>query len=565
MPTITIDGRAVEVADGATVLAAARQIGIQIPTICFGGNGCTSSASCLVCAVKLSRTGQMIPSCAVQVADGMEVESQTLEVEEVRRAAVELLLSDHVGDCISLCSQSCPAHADIAAMLRQVRAGRFADAVAVAKQHLALPATLGRVCHRPCQRPCRRKTFDAPVAIGQIERCVADQDLASQAPYLPGKAEPTGRRVAIVGGGPTGLSAAWHLLLRGHDCTLFDERETAGGSLFDEFPADVLPPEVVAAEAELIRRFGARFELGGPRVDAARLEQLLADFDAVLCAVGRVRSAEVAQLGLATGLQGIGVNRFLQTSRQRVFAAGQAARRTGRRVHSVAHGRMAAIYLDQFLCGAPLVRQVRPFSSHVKCLRPEEMQQFMAVADPTPRGPAGAEAERLGLTREEAVREAGRCCRCDCRKADTCRLRQAAEQLGARRNRYAAPRREVERPRRSFLGDLRARQVYSLRKLPARGGESPRAVGAGLRGSRVRRAGHRTAGRRLVGGPSTGRARVRGSLPYRRLGPQIGKRSGRGELRGRALSWDQRRNKCRLSLRERARLSRSERRQSGRY
>ncbi|MGA2254918.1 MAG: FAD-dependent oxidoreductase [Thermoguttaceae bacterium] len=444
MPTIKIDGRAIEVTDGATVLAAARQIGIHIPTICFGGNGCVPSASCLVCAVKLSRTGQMIPSCAVQVVDGMEVESQTREVEEVRRAAVELLLSDHVGDCISLCSQSCPAHTDIAAMLRQVHAGRFADAIAIAKQHLALPATLGRVCHRPCERPCRRKTFDAPVAIGRIERCVADQDLASAVPYLPGKVEPTGRRVAIVGGGPTGLSAAWHLLLRGHDCTVFDERETAGGSLFDEFPAGVLPPEVVAAEVEQIRRLGAKFELGGPRVDAARLEQLLADFDAVLCAVGRVSSPEVNQLGLAAGLHGIGVNRFLQTSHQGVFAAGQAARRTGRRVHSVAGGRMAAIYLDQFLSGAPLIRQVQPFSSHVKCLKPDEMQQFMAVADPAPPGPTSAEAERVGLTCEEAVREAGRCCRCDCRKADNCRLRQAAEELGARRNRYAAPRREVE-------------------------------------------------------------------------------------------------------------------------
>ena len=482
MPTIIIDGRAVEVADGTTVLSAARQIGVQIPTVCFGGNGCVPSASCLVCAVKLSRTGQMIPSCAVQVADGMEVESQTAEVDEVRRAAVELLLSDHVGDCISLCSQSCPAHTDIPAMLRQVREGRFADAIGVAKQHLALPATLGRICHRPCQRPCRRKIFDAPVAIGRIERCIADEDLASQNPYLPDKAQPTGRRVAIVGGGPTGLSAAWHLLLRGHDCTLFDQREAAGGGLFEEFPADVLPPEVVAAEVELIRRLGARFELGGPRVDAARLERLSADFDAVLCAVGPVRGADVDQLGLAAGLHGIGVNRFLQTSRQRVFAAGQAVRRTGRRVHSVAHGRMAAIYLDQFLSGAPLVRQVRPFSSHVNCLRPDEMRQFMAVADPTPRsspvragesisvarGVAGIlrvpsaltrsvrsttvidssilspEAEQASFTREEAVREAGRCCRCDCRKADTCRLRQAAEQLGAQRSRYTSPRRDVD-------------------------------------------------------------------------------------------------------------------------
>jgi NADPH-dependent glutamate synthase beta subunit-like oxidoreductase/ferredoxin len=463
MPTIKIDGRAVEVAEGATVLAAARQIGVHIPTICFGGDPeyrvprCPPSASCLVCAVKLTRTGQMVPSCAVQVVDGMEVESQTAEVEDVRRAAVELLLSDHVGDCISLCSQSCPAHADIAAMLRQVHAGRFAEAIAIAKQHLALPATLGRVCHRPCERPCRRKTFDAPVSIGRIERCVADQDLAAAAPFLPDKATATGRRVAIVGGGPTGLSAAWHLLLRGHDCTVFDQRETAGGSLFDEFPAEVLPPEVVAAEVEVIRRLGARFELGGLCVDSARLERLLADYDAVLCAVGRVQTADLAQLGLATGLHGIGVNRFLQTSRPRVFAAGQAVRRTGRRVHSVAGGRLAAIYLDQFLSGAPLVRQVQPFSSHVKCLRPEEMPQFMAAAGEKDEGGRMKDESSKDhssfilppssfspLTREEAMREAGRCCRCDCRKADNCRLRQAAQELGASRNRYTAPRREID-------------------------------------------------------------------------------------------------------------------------
>ena len=269
-------------------------------------------------------------------------------------------------------------------------------------------------------------------------------------PLSAAKAPASGRRVAIIGGGPTGLSAAWHLLVRGHDCTIFDEREVAGGSLFEEFSADVLPPEVVAAEVHQIRRLAAEFELGSPRVDTAGLDQLLAEFDAVLCAVGRVQAADVASLGLAQGLHGIGVNRFLQTSHERVFAAGQAARRTGRRVHSVAGGRMAAIYLDQFLSGAPLVRQVQPFSSHVKCLKPEEMPQFMAVADLTPR-PLMSSVSKNGdgdegdaLSPEEAIREAARCCRCDCRKADNCRLRDAAQELGARRNRYPAPRREVE-------------------------------------------------------------------------------------------------------------------------
>jgi NADPH-dependent glutamate synthase beta subunit-like oxidoreductase/ferredoxin len=442
MPTITIDHHTLEVADGTTVLAAARQIGIEIPTMCFSGNGCDPSASCMVCVVKQLRTGQMVPSCAVQAAEGMEFESQTPEVADVRRAAVELLLSDHVGDCISLCSQSCPAQIHVAAMLRETHEGRFAEAISIVKQELALPATLGRVCHRPCERPCRRKTFDAPVAIGLVERCVADQDLASANPYLPAKAPPTGRHVAIVGCGPAGLSAAWHLLLRGHECTIFDSRELAGGSLFEEFSSETLPPTVVAAEAEQIRRLGACFELGSPRVDAAGLDHLLTEFDAILCAVGPVRAAEVTELGLATGLQGIGVNRRLQTSRPRVFAAGQAVRHTGRRVHSVAAGRMAAIYIDQFFSDAPLVHYVRPFSSQVKCLKPEEMPQFMALSDRAPRISGGTEIEGRGLTCEEAKREAGRCCRCDCRKADNCRLREAAQQTGARRYRYAASRRE---------------------------------------------------------------------------------------------------------------------------
>ena len=227
MPTIKIDGRAIDVAEGTTVLAAARQIGVHIPTICFADNGCPPSASCMVCVVKVLRTGQMVPSCSLQAADGLEIESQTAAVEGIRRAAVELILSDHVGDCLSLCSQSCPAHMEIATMLRQVHAGDFVGAVATVKRHLALPAILGRVCHRPCERPCRRKTFDEPVAIGLVERFVADTDLASPSAYLPEKAASSGRSVAIVGAGPTGLSAAWHLLLLGHECTLLTSGQLA--------------------------------------------------------------------------------------------------------------------------------------------------------------------------------------------------------------------------------------------------------------------------------------------------------------------------------------------------
>ena len=381
MPTIIINGRAVEVAPGATVLAAAGQIGIRIPTICFGGNGCLPSASCLVCAVKLSRTGQMVPSCAVQVTDGMEVESQTREVDEVRRAAVELLLSDHVGDCISLCQRSCPAHADIAAMLRQVRGGRFAEAIAVANGSW------------PCRRPWAAYAIGPASDHAAARRSTPPWPSASSSgawrtriwPPRP----PTCRRkrraragaVAIVGGGPTGLSAAWHLLLRGHDCTLLDQRGTAGGSLFDEFPAELLPPEVVAAEVELIRRLGTRFELGGPHHRRRAAGTPVGRLRCGVVRVGLVSGADVAGLGLAADRNGIGVNRFLQTSRPRVLAAGQAVRRTSwpGSTRWPAGGPRRSTSTNSWP-GPPWSARSAPFSSHVRCLRPEEMPQFLAGA-----------------------------------------------------------------------------------------------------------------------------------------------------------------------------------------
>ena len=433
-------------------------------------------------------------------------------------------------------------------------AGRFAEAIAIAKQHLALPATLGRVCHRPCERPCRRKTFDAPVAIGLIERCVADQDLASRGP-LPARARrrprvgawrssAAGRRACR----PPGTCCCGATTAR---CSTSARRPAAACST--SFPPTCCRREVVAAEVELIRRLGAGFELGGPRVDAARLEQLLADFDAVLCAVGRVRSPEAAQLGLAAGLHGIGVNRFLQTSRPRVFAAGQAARRTGRRVHSVAGGRTGGDLPRPIPLRGPVgppgpavlqSGQVpeagRDAAVHGRrrsdaaCSSPGEGQGVRAFV----RGRRGESVSpHPSLSRREQGDEGldPRGSHARGRPMLPLRLPQGRQLPLARGRRGTrGPPQPLRRaaargrsPHRSFLGHLRARQVHSLRKLPPRGGEGRRAVGAGLRGSRIRRPRYRPAERCLVGGPATGRAGVRGSLPHRRPGAQAGKRAGR--------------------------------------
>ncbi|MGL6197254.1 MAG: 2Fe-2S iron-sulfur cluster-binding protein, partial [Thermoguttaceae bacterium] len=124
MPSISIDGIQTTVPDGATILDAAIQSGIEIPTLCFLNSSCknaTASTSCLVCSVKVG--GKIVPACATVVIDRMCVESETDEIHSLRRTALELLLSDHVGDCYAPCQFACPAKMDIPNMLRYIQSG----------------------------------------------------------------------------------------------------------------------------------------------------------------------------------------------------------------------------------------------------------------------------------------------------------------------------------------------------------------------------------------------------------------------------------------------------------
>ena len=108
MPKLTIDNREVQVADGATILDAAGKLGIDIPTLCFM-KGCEPSTSCMVCVVEVEGLASLVPSCATVATEGMKVRSDCDHVREARKAALELLLSDHVGDCLGPCHTICPA------------------------------------------------------------------------------------------------------------------------------------------------------------------------------------------------------------------------------------------------------------------------------------------------------------------------------------------------------------------------------------------------------------------------------------------------------------------------
>ncbi len=216
MMTITIDGKAVKVAAGVTVLEAARGAGVEIPTLCDRGAGKEALTSCMVCVVRVNGAGRMVPACGTRVLEGMTVESEGAEVVKARRAAVELLLSDHVGPCVAPCQSVCPAHMHIDRMLDQIAGEDWAGAIATIKEDIPLPAVLGRICPELCEKGCRRKNHDAPVSICRLKREAADRDLASGAPYRPEVMPASGKRVAVIGAGPAGLSAAYYLARAGH-------------------------------------------------------------------------------------------------------------------------------------------------------------------------------------------------------------------------------------------------------------------------------------------------------------------------------------------------------------
>ena len=439
MPTITIDGRQVEVPPGATVLDAARKLGLDIPTLCFL-EGYKPSTSCLACMVKIRHPDRLVPSCATEAIDGMEVESETAEVQQVRRTALELLLSDHVGDCLAPCQFTCPAHMDIPLMLRQIKDDDLRAAIVTVKTDIALPAVLGRICPAPCEKGCRRKAADGAVAICDLKRYVADVDLASGDPYLPECGPPTGKRVAIIGAGPTGLSAAYYLAQQGHASIVFDENDNPGGRLWSQTTEDKLPRDVLAREIETILQLGVELRASTPVGRERSLADWQSDgrFDAVLVACGAAKKKTFARWALKATARGVQVNKeTFETNLEGVFAAGSAIRTKGLVVRSVADGKEAALAIDQYLSGQPVRGPIKAFSSRMGRLDDDELAQFLADASQAPRrDPPGT----AGFGPSDAVEQAGRCLHCDCRALGTCKLKRYAELCGADPKRYQEQR-----------------------------------------------------------------------------------------------------------------------------
>jgi len=283
LPRLTIDGREVELPEGATVLDGARELGIDVPTICHS-DGAEPYASCFLCVVAVEGRSELVPACATPVGDGMRVSTGSEDIEGARRAALDLLLSDHVGDCEAPCTVGCPAGMNIPEMIRLIAAGRQDEAARVARERIPLSASLGRVCPRFCERVCRRGELDAPVNICELKRFAGEAGLADGFSEQPGA--DTGKSVAVVGAGPAGLTCAYHLRRTGHAVTVFEAEDEPGGAFRYAIPEFRLSAATAVAEAESIVRLGAEIKTGMRLGEDVSLKKLSKEFDAVFIATG---------------------------------------------------------------------------------------------------------------------------------------------------------------------------------------------------------------------------------------------------------------------------------------
>jgi ferredoxin len=392
----------------------------------------------MVCLVHVRGRHGLLPACATAAKAGMDVLSETPEIHAARRTALELLLSDHLGDCMAPCQCACPAPMDIPRMIRALAAGDWHDAVVIIKERIALPATLGRICPAPCEKACRRGACDAPLAICLLKRFAADADLAAAPPYQPALPPALDRRVAVVGAGPAGLAAAYYLRRQGIGVTLFDEHGQPGGMLRYGVPAERLPREVLDAEVGLVLALGAAF-VPGVRVGRDRSwEAIRREFDAVLLATGEHGAAELEIPGLHRTGRGVeaDTHSFL-TSLPGFFACGDAVHKRSMAVWAAACGQGAAVSMVGFLRTGAAHAPRRPFTVHMGRIGDDEKPALMEEASPA--GRVRIEGDR-GLTAAEARAEAARCLHCDCRRAADCRLRIWSERYGALPGRYRTPR-----------------------------------------------------------------------------------------------------------------------------
>lgn len=438
MVQLIINSNKIEVPDGTSVLKAATLAGYDVPALCHNDE-LEHINSCMLCLVKDQSTGRILPSCSAKVQQGMQIITDDEELSDLRKTGLELLLSDHVGDCEAPCQLGCPAHMNIPEMNRLIASGKFEESLKIVKRDISLPAVLGRICPAPCEGACHRKTVDEAVSICFLKRFVADEHNVNPWPVPP----LSGKRVAVIGAGPAGLSAAYYLRLNGVEPTLFDISDKPGGLLRTAISDEKLPKVVLDREIQTIIDCGVNFT-GNTIVDNDFFSRLKENYNAVIVATGTLNDLSKS-FQLAGTPNGLEVNKkTFETSEKGVFAVGNVLRSSRIAIRSLGQGKDVAYSVLQYIQGQYLVGEPRLFNSRFGKLIQTEFAEYLKESISVTR--MLEDKNGNGLTKEQAMQEASRCLRCDCRAINNCQLRNWSDYYGAVQKRFnTSPRRTVKK------------------------------------------------------------------------------------------------------------------------
>ena len=198
----------------------------------------------------------------------------------------------------SPCKTECPAHISIQGYIKLASQGRYTEALELIKHENPFPAVCGRICPRKCESACTRGDIDSPIAIDEIKKFIAEQDLNMKNRYVPEKRHEYGKKIAVIGAGPAGLSCAYYLAIDGYQVTVFEKQKVLGGMLTLGIPSFILEKNVVNSEIEVLRALGVQFKTQVEVGKDISLKDLRAQgYKAFYLAIG-------AQAGRKLGIEG---------------------------------------------------------------------------------------------------------------------------------------------------------------------------------------------------------------------------------------------------------------------
>ena len=300
------------------------------------------------------------------------------------------------------CTAACPIHVDARLFVKEMGRGDREGAFKVLARTMPFPGILGRICDHPCELKCKRREAEEPIAISLLERnCVEQATGRVRVQLLPRR----GQKIAVIGGGLAGLTAAWDLLKKGFGVTVFERNSQLGGFL-REFPESILPRKIIAEELGVLETLKGDIRLG-EHLDATIFDNICREFDAVFIDRGAAGDCDLPLKQNATG-EICADTATGATEREGVFAGGgTCSSGPYSPINETIQGRKGALSIERFIQKANMGAGREKDGSF-------QTRLFTSLAGIAPFPRVRPEAVDAGYSDEEARREAGRCIQCEC-------------------------------------------------------------------------------------------------------------------------------------------------------